>query len=110
MTIGDRLTLKITDIAFGGEGVARLDEFGVFVPFVAPGETVEAEVTEVKKRFARAKLLRVVQPSPERVEPACPYFSDCGGCQYQHLSYPAQLQLKHKQIGDLFQRIGGVHP
>jgi tRNA/tmRNA/rRNA uracil-C5-methylase (TrmA/RlmC/RlmD family) len=110
MTIGDRLTLEITDIAFGGEGVARVEEFVVFIPFVAPGETVEAEVTEVKKRFARAKLLRVVEPSPERVEPACRYFADCGGCQYQHLSYPAQLQLKHKQIGDLFQRIGGFDP
>jgi tRNA/tmRNA/rRNA uracil-C5-methylase (TrmA/RlmC/RlmD family) len=110
MTIGDRLTLEITDIAFGGEGVARVEEFVVFVPFVAPGETVEAEVTEVKKRFARAKLLRVVEPSPERVEPACRYFADCGGCQYQHLSYPAQLRLKHKQIGDLFQRIGGFDP
>jgi tRNA/tmRNA/rRNA uracil-C5-methylase (TrmA/RlmC/RlmD family) len=110
MTIGDRLTLEITDIAFGGEGVGRVEEFVVFVPFVAPGETVEAEVTEVKKRFARAKLLRVVEPSPERVEPACRYFADCGGCQYQHLSYPAQLRLKHKQIGDLFQRIGGFDP
>jgi tRNA/tmRNA/rRNA uracil-C5-methylase (TrmA/RlmC/RlmD family) len=110
MTIGDRLTLEITDIAFGGEGVARVEEFVVFIPFVAPGETVEAEVTEVKKRFARARLLRVVEPSPERVEPACRYFADCGGCQYQHLSYPAQLRLKHKQIGDLFQRIGGFDP
>jgi tRNA/tmRNA/rRNA uracil-C5-methylase (TrmA/RlmC/RlmD family) len=110
MTIGDRLTLNITDIAFGGEGVARLDEFVVFVPFVALGETVEAQVTEVKKRFARASLLKVLTPSPERVDPACRYFGDCGGCQYQHLSYPAQLHLKHKQIGDLFQRIGGFDP
>src|SRR5437899_4027337 len=71
---GDRLTLTITDIAFGGEGVGRVGEFVVFVPFVAPGEVVEAEVTEVKKRFARARLLRVVQVSPERVEPLCRYF------------------------------------
>lgn len=107
MTVGERLTLDITDVAFGGEGVARLDEFVVFVPFVAPGERVEAEVIEVKKRFARARLVKVLNPSAERVEPACRYFGDCGGCQYQHLSYPAQLRLKHKQIGDLFQRIGG---
>jgi len=110
MTVGDRLTVNITDIAFGGEGVARADEFVVFVPFVALGETVEAEITEVKKRFARAKLLRVVKPSADRVEPACRYFGDCGGCQYQHLNYETQLQLKHKQIGDLFQRIGGFDP
>src|SRR4029077_3744442 len=66
--------------------------------------------TEVKKRFARARLVRVLQPSPERVQPACRYFGDCGGCQYQHLPYPAQLQLKQKQVSDLFQRIGGFDP
>jgi tRNA/tmRNA/rRNA uracil-C5-methylase (TrmA/RlmC/RlmD family) len=100
------LTLTVGDIAFGGEGVARLDDFVVFVPFVAAGEVVEAEVTDVKKRFARAKLLRVVARSPERVEPLCQHFGECGGCQYQHLAYTAQLSLKQKQIGDLFERIG----
>jgi tRNA/tmRNA/rRNA uracil-C5-methylase (TrmA/RlmC/RlmD family) len=105
--IGDQLTLTIQDIAFGGEGVGRVDDFVVFVPFVLAGEVVEVEITEVKKNFARAKLLRVVQPSPERVEPACRYFGQCGGCQYQHVDYAAQLRLKHKQIADLFQRIGG---
>jgi tRNA/tmRNA/rRNA uracil-C5-methylase (TrmA/RlmC/RlmD family) len=110
LALGDRLTLTIGDIAFGGEGVARVEAFVVFVPFVAVGETVEAEITEVKKRFARARLLRVVEPSPERVEPLCPHFGECGGCQYQHLAYPAQLRLKHKQIGDLFERIGRFDP
>jgi tRNA/tmRNA/rRNA uracil-C5-methylase (TrmA/RlmC/RlmD family) len=104
---GAILKLTIDDIAFGGEGVGRVDDFVVFVPFVAPGEVVEAECVEVKKRFARARLLRVLQPSPERVAPACPYFGECGGCQYQHLDYPAQLRIKHKQVSDLFQRIGG---
>ena len=133
---GDQLTLTIQDIAFGGEGVGRismsrdegresravatedpgsaldprfstLDSFVVFVPFVLAGEVVEAEITGVKKNFARAKLLRVVQASPERVEPACRHFGQCGGCQYQHVDYAAQLRLKHKQIADLFQRIGG---
>jgi len=104
---GDTLRLRIDDIAFGGEGVGRVNDFVVFVPFVAPGEVVEAELTEVKKRFARARLRRVLQASPERVAPACRYFGECGGCQYQHLAYPAQLRIKHKQICDLFQRIGG---
>jgi tRNA/tmRNA/rRNA uracil-C5-methylase (TrmA/RlmC/RlmD family) len=105
---GDLLSLTISDIAFGGEGVARLDDFVVFVPFVAVGEVVEAEVTEVKKRFARARLRRVIQVSPERTQPSCRYFGDCGGCQYQHLDYAAQLRLKHKQACDLFQRIGNL--
>ena len=104
---GQIITVTIHDLAFGGEGVGRLDELVVFVPFVIPGETVEAEVTEVKKKFARARLVRVVTASPERVEPRCPYFGECGGCQYQHLAYPAQLRAKHKQIADLFQRVGG---
>ncbi|HWX19582.1 MAG TPA: class I SAM-dependent RNA methyltransferase [Candidatus Binatia bacterium] len=108
--VGDQLTLQISDIAFGGEGVARVEDFVVFVPFVGLGEVVEAEVTESKKRFARARLLRVIQPSPDRVNPGCRYFGDCGGCQYQHLAYPAQLQVKHKQICDLFQRVGGLEP
>jgi tRNA/tmRNA/rRNA uracil-C5-methylase (TrmA/RlmC/RlmD family) len=125
----DKITLTIHDIAFGGEGVGRfstrpkvesressaeadatdsLDNFIVFVPFVLLGEIVEAEITEVKKNFARAKLLRVVTPSPERVEPDCRYFGACGGCQYQHIAYPVQLQLKHKQIADLFERFGKI--
>ncbi len=108
LKIGDKISLTIHDIAFGGEGVGRVDDFVVFVPFVLVGETVDAEITEVKKNFARAKLLRVEQPSPERVEPACRYFGACGGCQYQHIAYPAQLRLKHKQIADLFERVGKI--
>jgi tRNA/tmRNA/rRNA uracil-C5-methylase (TrmA/RlmC/RlmD family) len=108
LKIGDKLTLTINDIAFGGEGVGRVDDFVVFVPFVLVGETVEAEITEVKKNFARAKLLRVEKPSPERVAPECRYFEACGGCQYQHIAYPVQLQLKHKQIADLFERVGKI--
>jgi tRNA/tmRNA/rRNA uracil-C5-methylase (TrmA/RlmC/RlmD family) len=104
----DQLTLTIHDIAFGGEGVGRVDDFVVFVPFVLVGETVEVEITEVKKNFARAKLLRVEKSSPERVEPECRYFGACGGCQYQHVDYAAQLRLKHKQISDLFERVGKI--
>jgi tRNA/tmRNA/rRNA uracil-C5-methylase (TrmA/RlmC/RlmD family) len=108
--VGDKLTLTVSDIAFGGEGVARDNDFVYFVPWVAVGEVVEAEVTEVKKQFARARLLRVVSCSSDRVTPLCRYFGECGGCQYQHLSYGAQLRLKHKQVRDLFQRIGGLDP
>lgn len=123
LKIGDQITLTIHDLAFGGEGVGRTrfhceaadpgqsgDEFVVFVPFVITGETVEVEITEVKKNFARAKLLRVASPSPERVTPECRYYGTCGGCQYQHVAYPAQLRIKHKQIADLFQRVGKISP
>ena len=110
LTVGRRHVLTITDIAFGGEGVGRVNEFVVFVPFVALGEEVEAELTEVKKTFARARLVRVLAPSPSRVVPRCRHFGACGGCQYQHLDYSAQLELKRKQVADLFQRIGGMAP
>jgi len=108
LKLGDKINLTIHDLAFGGEGVGRIDEFVVFVPFVITGETVEAEITEVKKNFARAKLLRVVTPSPERIAPECRYFGACGGCQYQHIGYAAQLRFKHKQVADLFERVGKI--
>ena len=106
LKIGDTVVLKISDIAFGGEGVARVEDFVVFVPFVLAGEEVEAEIMEVKKRFARAKPVRILAASTERVESPCRYFGACGGCQYQHMAYETQLRVKHKQIADLFQRIG----
>ncbi len=110
LQIGERLGLTIDDIAFGGEGVGRVNDFVVFVPFVLVGERVEVEIIEVKKNFARAKLLRVEKPSSERVEPACGYFGKCGGCQYQHVQYAVQLRLKQKQIADLFERVGKFSP
>jgi tRNA/tmRNA/rRNA uracil-C5-methylase (TrmA/RlmC/RlmD family) len=107
LTIGQRVTLTITDLAFGGEGVGRLEQFVVFVPFVLVGEEVEAELTEIKKQFARARLIRVLKPSAQRVLPPCRYFGECGGCQYQHIDYAAQLELKRKQVMDLLERMGG---
>lgn len=102
--------MTVEDIAFGGEGVARLEGFVVFVPFVAVGEEVEIEITEVKRQFARARLVRVIRPSPHRVQPECRHFGACGGCQYQHLAYEEQLRVKRKQIQDLMQRIAGLDP
>ena len=124
LNVGDKLILTIDDIAFGGEGVGRVHlnrdsieapatqahDFVVFVPFVLVGEVVEAEITEVKKNFARARLVHVQKASPDRVEPPCCYFGKCGGCQYQHIEYAAQLRLKQKQIADLFERIGKFSP
>lgn len=104
--LGQRVELDVVDIAFGGEGVARHGEFVIFVPFVITGERVEAEIIELKKKFARARLISVLTPSPERVQPKCEYFAQCGGCNYQHMSYAEQLRIKGKQIRDLFQRVG----
>jgi tRNA/tmRNA/rRNA uracil-C5-methylase (TrmA/RlmC/RlmD family) len=84
--------------------------FVVFVPFTLTGEEVEVEIVEVRKRFARARLLDVVTPSVYRVEPKCRYFGICGGCQYQHMDYGAQLEIKRKQVADLLQRLGRITP
>jgi tRNA/tmRNA/rRNA uracil-C5-methylase (TrmA/RlmC/RlmD family) len=108
--IGQRLTATVNDVAFGGEGVARVNDFVIFVPFVLVGEEVEIELTEVKKSFARARLVSVLRPSPLRVAPACRYFGICGGCQYQHVDYAEQLRLKHRQISELLKRLGGFPP
>ncbi|MBI4664223.1 MAG: class I SAM-dependent RNA methyltransferase [Verrucomicrobia bacterium] len=105
--VGEKHEVVITDLAFGGEGVARLGDFVLFVPFVLHGERVAVEITDVKQRFARARLLEVLESSPDRTTPLCRYFGECGGCQYQHIEYEAQLRLKRKQIADLFERVGG---
>ncbi len=107
---GQQVTVSIEDIAFGGEGVARVEGLVVFVPFVLVGEKVVAKITEVKKAFARARLIEVVTPSPDRVRPECRYFGACGGCQYQHMAYAVQRTTKRKQVADLFERIGGFDP
>ncbi len=108
-TPGQQIELTIDSVAYGGDAVGRVNEFVVFVPFAAPGEQLRVELTEVKKNYARARILEILRPSPDRVQPPCPHFGDCGGCQYQHLAYPAQLLLKHDQIRNLLQRLGGFH-
>ena len=104
---GKGITVTIEKIASGGAGLGRIDGKVVFVPFTLPGETVEAELQEVKKDYLRAKALRIVSPSPERIEPACPLFGVCGGCDFQHLGYQAQLDLKRGLFLEAFRRIGG---
>ena len=108
--VGDRLEVEITDMAFGGDGVGKVDGFVVFVPFVIVGELALVEITERKSDFARARLLQVITPSPDRVDPKCQYFGECGGCQYQHIDYEAQVRIKLEQVRNLFARVGGFTP
>lgn len=110
LTPGQVISLTISDVAFGGEGVGRWNDFVVFVPFVLPDEEVEVTIADVKKRFARATLRSVRKPAADRVSPPCPYFGQCGGCQYQHIAYEAQLRIKGKQLADLLARLGGIDP
>jgi len=103
---GDALRFSIHDIAFGGKGVGRADGLAVFVPFVITGEQVTARLIRKKKNFAEAALLSVDQPSPDRVQPRCPYFGSCGGCAYQHIGYGRQVQIKSAQVEQTLRRLG----
>lgn len=94
-----------------GAGVGRIDGWVVFVPFALPGEKVLARVFRNDKNCSHADLVTVLEPSPNRVEPFCPRFGVCGGCQYQHLDYGQQLAWKTRQVGELLQHMAGiVHP
>ena len=106
-SLGQRLELTVDSVAYGGDAVGRVDDFVVFVPFAIPGERLRVELTEVKKNYARGRIVDILQSSPDRIAPACRHFGDCGGCQYQHVAYEAQLRLKHDQIGNLLRRLGG---
>ena len=104
--MNELLQLTIADIAFGGKGVARHDGKVFFVPFTAPGDAVTVRVVKEKKKFAEADLVSVEKPSPDRVEPVCPYFTRCGGCSYQHLAYERQLAIKSRQVEQTLRRVG----
>ena len=113
--------LKLTAMTQGGEAMGR-DETGrvIFVPYAIAGETVVVEIVEAKKNFARARLREIITPSPARIAPRCPHFplppkrgrarvgDNCGGCQWQHIAYPAQLQFKTKIVREQFARLGKI--
>lgn len=101
--------LSIHDIAFGGKGVGRHEGKAVFVPFTVDGEKVAADIVQEKKRFAEGEVVEILEPSPNRVAPPCPYFGKCGGCVYQHISYDHQLAIKWRQVRDVLQRIGKLN-
>jgi 23S rRNA (uracil1939-C5)-methyltransferase len=110
------LLLTIEKLIYGGDGLARLPAESpankdrgrgkaVFIPFVLAGENIEAALTEEKPGFARAKAVRIVEPSPHRITPPCPHFSRCGGCHYQHATYEHQLDIKKEILRENLRRI-----
>lgn len=105
----ETLNLQLSAMAQGGEAFGR-DENGriVFVPYAIAGEQVRVEITEAKKDYARARVVEIVTPSPARVAPRCVHFGVCGGCQWQHIAYPAQLQFKTEIVREQFARVGKV--
>lgn len=102
-------TLTIERLAYGGDAIAHLEDGrAAFVSGGCPGDRVRVEIVEQRERFVRAKVTEVVEPSADRVAPPCPYFGRCGGCQWQHVAYAAQLSEKHRFVVDALERIGRV--
>ena len=103
-------TLTLTGIAHGGEAFGQHEGKIVFVPYTIPGEVVEVEIVEEKARWARARLVDILEASPDRVEPPCPYFGPgkCSGCQWQHIGYERQLVLKAEVVADQLRRLGFI--
>lgn len=100
--------LEIDAIANGGDGIARREGKAVFVPGAIPGDVVDVEITNVKKRFERARIVDLIEASPDRVDPPCPYFGTCGGCMWQHAAYPAQLRWKNATVSGQLRHLGGL--
>ena len=105
---GDEIEIEITALSSGGHGIGRYQGFAVFVPFTWMGDHITAQITKVQKNYAEAKLVDILIPSPERVEPPCPAFGNCGACSLMHASYSAQLEAKRRIVQDAFERIGGI--
>ena len=102
---GDTVELDVTTLAYGGQGVARLDDFVIFVRGAVPGDRVRARVTKRKHNHAEARTLEILSPSPRRVAPHCRHSDECGGCEWQTLAYDAQLEFKQQQVVDSLERL-----
>lgn len=109
--MGDVIDLALTSMAHGGSALGRHHGRVVFVPYAIPGETVRVEIVEARAKWAQARLVEVLAPSPHRVEPPCPYFGPgrCGGCQFQHIAYETQADFKQQVVVDQLARLGGLH-
>ncbi|MBD2868947.1 23S rRNA (uracil(1939)-C(5))-methyltransferase RlmD [Paenibacillus arenilitoris] len=102
----EQVVADIIGLTHDGEGVGRADGFTLFIQGALPGERVRAKVMKVKKQYGYARLEELLEASPDRVQPLCPIHKECGGCQLQHLDYPAQLAWKRQHVADNLTRIG----
>jgi 23S rRNA (uracil1939-C5)-methyltransferase len=108
------MILSIEKLIYGGDGLARTPagadgrSMAVFVPFVLPGERVEAEIRQGKPGFTRGSVTQLIEASPDRIEARCPYFRQCGGCHYQHIPYERQLEFKAAILRESLQRIAKI--
>lgn len=104
----EELELTIHTLTNEGRGIGRINNWAIMVPFVIPGEKVRVRIFRNHKNYSEADLVEILEPSPERIQPYCPLFGKCGGCQYQHISYENQLKWKRQQVVDCLERIGKI--
>ncbi len=102
------IELHVATLTNLGVGLGRIDGWVVMIPFALPGETIRARIYRNHKNYSEADLLEVLTPSTERVDPHCPLFGECGGCQYQNFAYEAQLAWKREQVRELLDHLGGI--
>lgn len=100
--------ITISDVAAEGNALARVDDMVVFVPYGAPGDVVDIQITKKRKSYAEGRITRLVEPGDVRIAPRCPHFGMCGGCRWQHLPYEVQLSCKQRQVVDALTRIAKV--
>ena len=103
---GQQLELEITDIAFGGKGLAKVDGLTVFVDKGIPGDRVVVRIRKKKKSFAEAYVTEILESSPDRIIAPCPYSGTCGRCKWQFLEYERQLQFKQQYVAESIEHIG----
>lgn len=108
MGLGDSLQVTVDQIIYGGQAVARHGKLVIFIPLAAPGDRLLVRITELKKNFARARIEKILEPSPLRRQPLCEHFGQCGGCQLQHIKYEAQLEAKLAFVRDALARIAKI--
>lgn len=100
--------VTIADVASEGKAIAKVDDLVIFIPYVAPGDIVDIQLTRKKNSYAEGRAIKIHSLSPERIDPVCEHFGVCGGCKWQHLNYPSQLFYKQKQVVDNLIRIGKI--
>lgn len=108
MQKNQEIVLEIADITNEGSGVGKYEGMAVFVPLTAVGDIARVKILKVKKNYAFGKLIEIIEPSGDRIEPDCPVFNKCGGCVFRHINYNAECKLKEKKVYEAIKRIGGV--